>query len=341
LLYGESNQSSKKRGLKVAAKEQRSEWWESLPFAYSACQMTQGKRPEGYRFFSEIVNIEACLDRKEVRACGEAHDLELATTKAIAELLERSALVKFGARVCQSSNGWAAHTDEESSKRAAVFELIERDAVLANWYTSTPFDVLEAKSLPPAIQAWANDNLPGAEFPILKILLSTKGVGPSATCVLMNKDGFGVASHSTKSTLIEAIENAIGETCRSAHLFLRKDSWSETVALRDGAGKSNANGAHAVYYAYQEPFPKWMFGRPIAQIQAEALWEGRIAEIPWNKFEFHTVMRSPLVVGYATSQDTLPLIWGSKSLEEVLKTPASRRLAANEKEWNHKPHIIS
>ena len=74
----------------------------------------------------------------------------------------------------------------------AIFELIERDAVLSQWYSAIPFLEVSPKELPSQIQDWAVDELCRSEFPILKILFSTEGLGPSITCVLMNQKGFGV-----------------------------------------------------------------------------------------------------------------------------------------------------
>ena len=65
-------------------------WWEQLPFPYGSCTVTEGSRPEGFRFHPHIINIEAELYGRKFLVCGEDESKELAMTKAVAELLAGS-----------------------------------------------------------------------------------------------------------------------------------------------------------------------------------------------------------------------------------------------------------
>jgi hypothetical protein len=320
------------------------EWWRALPFPYVSCNVTSGSRPDGFSFYPHIINIEADLLGRTVWACGEAHEPELAMTKAVAELLERSALITWKIRNSSralSSNGWAAHSSADAAKSAATLELIERDAALSHWYTATPFLEIPFNELPISIQEWRHAELSKSEFPNLKILFTTVGLGPSVTCLFLNDKGFGVSSHSTRTTLLESIESAIGEACRAAHMALRKSFWRETLALRDNEAIAVGPGAHSVYYAYHEPFPNWMFGSSVTWEPASKLWSSRIDSARNSEMDFKIVLHQPLVVGFASHKLAFPLTWGPTDKEYVLATAASMRFAVQPTEWNLKPHIIS
>lgn len=316
---------------------ENSKWWEHLPFPYSSCEITMGTRPEGFRFYPYIFNIEAELYGRRFLVCGEAHSSELAITKAIAELLERSALFQHAGG--QSSNGWAAHTAIAEARSKAIFELVERDAVLAQWYTATPFFCVS--DLPEPIRRWQLAELAKSEYPILKVLLSTRGLGPSVTCLMMNEQGFGISSHASGASLEESIEGAIAEACRAAHLSLRREHWQNTLDLKAARVTRIEPGAHGLYYAYQEAFPAWMFGAGIDWAAAKADWDRRVGGIFLSEFTFRPVLHAPLVAGFAANPKALSLSWGTTQIDEILKTIAGQRLAASSTEWNLKPHIVS
>jgi hypothetical protein len=320
------------------------EWWQSLPYPFTECVVSRGIRPEGFRFYSDIINIEAVIFDKKLLVCGEDNDVELAMTKAVAELLERAALVMWNRtnpKNKKSSNGWAAHQTIAEAKQAATFELIERDAVLAQWYSSTPFLEIDPHDMPISIQKWRDEELVKSEFPILRILLSTKGIGPSVTCVLMNKSGFGVSSHATRESLDLAIESAIAEACRSAHLYLRRAFWNDSVALQSGPSGEIDPVAHAVYYAYHESLPDWMFGDVLSWKSANQFWRTTLAKNSFDEFRFERISKDPIVVGFVENTSTFELRWGPTDISLISNMAASRRLSPNKKEWNLKPHIIS
>lgn len=323
---------------------QKTEWWQSLPFPLEACKVSSGSRPEGFRFRSNIVNIEAVLNGKTIVVCGEDNSSELAMTKAVAELIERSALWKWNKannKNSKSSNGWAAHNSIEAAKLSAILELVERDAVLAQWYSATPFLEIDLSDLPFCTKKWRDNELSQSEFPIMRILISTKGLGPSVTSVFMNEKGNGVASHATHESLSIAIEHAIAETCRAAHLYLRKAFWEDTLSIRYGIKEKIDPAAHAVYYAYHEALPKWIFGEVVGWTSASQLWDKSFEQIAFEEFKFQKVLESPLIVGFAEHPEAFNLEWGPTDINSVSKMAASRRLSPDKTEWNLNPHIIS
>lgn len=342
-------------GLTAANQNQSnspSEWWRSLPFEYQNLKLIAESRPAGFRFSKHIVNIEAGFRNTQFLVCGEADSQEQAITKAVAELLERSAMKNWVDEnthlEIENSNGFAAHVSEHLAREAAIFERVERDAVLAQWYSATPFLLITPETLPIKLQDWCSSELAQSEFPSLKILLSTQGLGPSVTCTLINRDGFGVSGHSTKADLLETIESAIAEACRAAHLYLRRSYWSESLSLKSETHNVSKikPGAHALYYAYHEPFPGWMFGRELSWIEAERLWTDRMqtfAKAAMPNFSFQILLREPLVVGFAHSSACFDLTWGPCDPAQILSSSANKRFASpiNERSLNRQPHIVS
>lgn len=328
------------------------EWWRSLPFEYQCLKLTADSRPVGFRFCKHSVNIEAGFRNTQLLVCGEADSQEQAVTKAVAELLERTAMKNWLDEnphlEIENSNGFAAHVTEDLAREAAIFERVERDAVLAQWYTATPFLLIAPETLPIKLQAWCSSELAQSEFPNLKILLSTQGLGPSVTCILMNRDGFGVSGHATKADFLQAIESAVAEACRAAHLYLRRSFWSDSLSLKHEEPNTRKvkPGAHALYYAYHEPFPAWMFGREMSWIEAESLWTERMQAFTHKampNFSFQVLLREPLVVGFAYSSDCFDLTWGPCDPAQILSSSANKRLASpiSERSLNRQPHIVS
>ncbi len=315
-----------------------------LPFSYKHIQVSKEQRPVGFRFYKNTMTISAKLRDKEVIVCGEDENNEIAVSKAISELIERSALIELAANnpeIHKTSNGWAAHFDQETAELNAVLEIVERDGVLAQWYSQTPFVEIDVHTLPQNITSWVKAELAVSEFPIFKVLLSIKGIGPSVTCVFMNSSGFGVCGHSSKLELSDAIENAVGEACRAAHLTLRNAHYRDSEILKNGVEKKINPGAHAVYYAYHEAFPEWMFGQTISWFIGRKLWSDQITQLmsSIHNFKIETVMTTPLFVSYAKHPQAFELLWGSSAPMRALNSGAAYRL--NNKEINFKPHLIS
>ena len=128
---------------------------DAFPFSYQSIRIESGSRPVGFRFSKSITEISAALGDREIIVCGESHNAETGFDKAISELIERSALLTYGSLYgSTTSNGWAAHPDPEQCKTNAILEIVERDAVLAHWYSSSPFIEISKHEIPLDIQAW-------------------------------------------------------------------------------------------------------------------------------------------------------------------------------------------
>ncbi len=340
-----------------------------LPFNYQSVKVFQSYRPKGFRYHSHSITIEASFQDESILACGENSELAVAVAKARSELIERTALLNYSNSDLNSycangsvfkdepsestpkvtptlfttSNGWAAHPQKHKSEIGAVLELLERDAVMAQWYKQTPFIEIDADSFPNKIQKWAKDELAQSEFPNLRILLSTEGLGVSITCLLINNQGFGVCGHSTKLQLEDAVDNAIGEACRAAQFTLRKSFWRDSLALRNPCTDAKIDpGAHGVYYAYHEAFPHWMFGSKISWNLALTMWKDsnlRTLATYLDEFDLITVNHAPLFVSCAKHPKTLELTWGSTDQKRVEELRANERLKGVT--INTKPHIIS
>jgi len=303
---------------------------------FSNLKVSKGLRPEGFRFFPFIYNIEST---DGLLACGEASSKELALTKAYAEWIERKVMSQYSQSHPEviNSNGWASHVDVESARENAIFERIERDGVLAQWYLRRPFLEMEV----PFLSEWVKNELHTSEFPVLKVLLSTEGLGPSVTCLLMNESGYGVSGHSSRVDLKTAVKSALAETCRAAHHALRKSYWKDTLCLRDRESVQVLPGAHAVYYVYHEPFPSWMFGEKLSFSAAGDLWKSQLDDFyatAYDTFLFHQVESDPLVVGFAQSDRCLDLHWGSKPR---FQPQMKARFGIEFEQMNLKPHIVS
>lgn len=308
-------------------------------FCFEELQVVDERRPEGYRFSQFALSIHAKLNGRDITACGEGGSRELAEAKAFSELIERASLISYGKS--ETSNGWAAHPDRRQARANAICELIERDAVLSQWYSAEPFLTINSESLTPEIQKWVRADLSKSEYPRLTVLLSTKGVGPSVTCILSNENGFGVCAHATRRELDESIHAALAEACRGAQAAIRRESWKDTLHLKRNLPGPIGPGAHALYRAYHSPFPKWMFGATIGWQDACNQWSKRILPaLDHNSdFEFHVVMERPLFVGFATHPETMPLHWGTTNESWVMATEAAKRLKLTK--VNREPHIVS
>lgn len=312
----------------------------SLPFQYDSLSVELGKRPIGFRFSDHIVNIVASFKGQQIIACGESGSREIAEAKAVSELIERSALILHGA---ETSNGWAAHPTEDGARTNAILELVERDAVLAHWYSSTPFFEIEWASLPEAIQSWSKNELARSEFPILRVLLSTEGLGPSVTCLLVKANGFGVAAHGCRESLSASITSAIAEACRAAHSTLRREYWNDSLKLKNRQPGRVDPGTHSVYYAYHEAFAGWMIGTKLNWAAAQDNWSLRMQDLfpKFSEFTFTTVLRSPLYVGFAKHPKVFTLHWRTTSPGEIARTEAWSRLNLKPEAINANPHIVS
>lgn len=323
-----------------------SDWWTALPFQLSDVKVRESIRPEGFRFRKHSFDIFGVLEGKKILVTGEAESSELAMTKAVAEFIERCVLLNYARQNLEvkTSNGWAAHSDHCSAELNAMHELVERDAVLKHWYTKTPFYVLNSQLLPEHLKDWVKNELSRSEFPILRILVSHLGLGPSITAILINSSGYGVTGHCSKESMIDSIEGAIEEACRMAHHSVLNTFFNDTVKMKEGSLAKVETGAHGVYYSHQEVFPVWMFGEEVELNYANKVWLQKNASLKENRnsFTFSMIATDPLFVVQCKNDQTIELSWGlekSESLFERLKGKMGfTQLSV--KQLNLLPHII-
>jgi|GEM_PF-2449135 len=314
-----------------------------FPFTYQSFQLSTGFRPIGFRYSKYITEISALLDGHEIVVSGESEIQDIDHQKAFSELIERSALIRYSSKCsAKTSNGWAAHPQQDKAKINAMLEIVERDAVLAQWYSQTPFIEIPYEEFPLDVQAWIQFELFQSEFPILRLLFSTMGIGPSVTCILMNKSGFGVSAHATKETISESISSAISEACRAAHASIRRTHWKDTMRLKIGEVGPVDPSAHALYYAYHEKFPDWMFGPQQSYLDVKKNWYLKLQEcLSENRFYYMEVMSSPLHVGFATHPWAFDLKWETTDRKSVANELGFERLKIKQEAINGKPHIVS
>lgn len=301
-------------------------------------------RPKGFRFVKHIINITAEINNRKFVVCGEDDSMELAKAKVTSELCERAALIySCENRVIENSNGWAAHPILACAIQNSIYELCERDAVLTHWYSKYAFRPINPDEWPTEIKEWVANELSKSEFPILKILVSTEGLGPSVTVIFMNKDGFGVSAHATRETLLKSIKAAITECCRPAHASIRRDHWNASNKIKNGVSDPSNSDVHALYYAYQEPFPKWMFGKLASFDDVDFYWNSSINKIDMSgsEFSFTLIADKPIYVGFASHPKAFNLRWGITDSKWVENQPAWERLGIKLEELNLGVHIVS
>jgi hypothetical protein len=158
----------------------------------------------------------------------------------------------------------------------------------------------------------------------------------------MNEDGFGVCSHATRSTFEEGIRSAIAEACRAALHALRRSNWGDTLALKTRCEQKVDPIAHALYYAYHEPFPAWMFGSVRSLSETQEVWVTRLTEFTAieSRFSFNRVLETP-VVGFAEHPEAFALDWGLTDPDRVTNSSGGQRLGLTSEAVNVRPHIVS
>jgi hypothetical protein len=317
-----------------------------LPYKFDSLRISEGYRPIGFRFSKHIINLQAQLNGQEILACGEANNKELAAAKAISELLERAALYspKAESLGILTSNGFASHPNEQQAEINAMFEVVERDGVLSNWYSKTPFIQITPESLPSNLREWIDTELSRSEYPILKLLISTEGFGPSVSCILMNRSGHGVTGHASGINLLDSIESSIAEACRSAHHALRMTYWNESLRLMDMNSKVEPS-AHAVFYAYHRQLPPWLFGKTLSfdsciddwNISADKVLSFR------SSFVFDKFLEQPVHTILASHPECIQIKWGTGFNESLNKLAGTRRLPTQLKDGfiNLEPHFVA
>jgi len=192
----------------------------------------------------------------------------------------------------------------KKSENSALFELLERDAVLLHWLSSTPLLEIQKSTTPKSISSWSEKTLKRAKrFNNLRVLVSTLGYIPTATTALLDCDGFGVLSHASGKDAEDAISKALSEACRIAHIA--DQSEARELAF-DGPED------HALAYAFNRELPDFIFGNKIDLGSAERIWAKKLREFEKTPplVSYETIKCGSIFVTRAHSQDVQDLFFG-------------------------------
>lgn len=305
-------------------------------------------RRVGYRFHKHAFCATIRANGIRETGCGESNSRLLAIEKSVAEAVERTAFralkgTSFGSA---NSNGWAAHLTAKKAETAALLELIERDASLVHWLSKTPMLEVDQSSFPNELTEWARTELRHSKFPILKILISRLGHLPTATTVLMNTDGFGVASHAAAMTLNVGVERALAEACRLAQMATENSFFESTKKLfSPNQTYSFGPQHHAVVYAYHRKLPQWIFGKKTTWEKSQRQWQKvyRLFNPTMLDYRFELVAHGPLFVGRCQSTQMQNLFFGPTAVARAGGLINLNRMNSkvNDGQFNIEPHFVA
>lgn len=305
-------------------------------------------RPVGLRFSEFAFVTEVSAGKHLGVGYGESSYHLPALQKSIAEGVERAVYLalKGTSYGSPNSNGWAAHLSRDKAHDAAADELLERDAILVHWLSQKPWTEIGRETWPSWLTNWTDTELQLSPlFNRLRILIATDGYLPALTTVLLSEDDHAVLSHATADSIDVALAKALAETCRIAQIAMENDS-TETARNLGASFSSGAPGPedHALYYAFHEKFPDWVFGHRLDWKTAKSQW--RVNRRKFRKFSiqsrFHEIASGPLTVGYATSKQVQGLFFGGTTQAQATGLINSHRLraAGYQGDLNLMPHCV-
>jgi len=311
----------------------------SATFKIASCRPTQ--RAAGYRFtkYSIVTKIESS-DGVEAYGFGENNFKILALQKSIAEAVERCVLksMRRAGSDSKNSNGWAAHLSAKKAVTSAQAELFERDAALLHWLSATSLNEIPMDTWPKSLSKWAIDELSLAKkFNRLRILVSNLGIVPIVATIIQDENGHAFVSQSGAETLEKAIAKALAETCRIADLAL-----SGVISKTSGVVKTPED--HALFYAFDEKLPEWVFGQCENFLQAQAAWVRKMANV--NKqmplLTNSTYQCGQLHIANSSSEEIQNLYFGSTEAAISNDWINFKRLEkiCGWKRLNHLPHFV-
>ncbi|MGK5087334.1 YcaO-like family protein [Bdellovibrionota bacterium FG-2] len=311
----------------------------------------QPMKTEGFRFSKFYYCTEIRGGGFHEAGFGEAEFPLLAIQKSISEAVERILFraLKGTTHGTPNSNGWAAHVNKEAAKKAALYELLERDAVLVHWFSKTPFSRIQNNELPKWLPAWSDQNLKKSVFPEVRVLISHAGHAPTVSTQFLNADGHGVISHAAGDSLENALVRAFAETCRLARMAVSHRYYTTSRQLLDFETPLTTNpvgpAEQAVAYAHHFRFPAWLSDETIHWKQAKAQWNRHLRQFTKNpiRHEFNEIIASPLSAGYCTSPDVQNLFFGrteDAKQKNILNFERLGRLKTLEA-INQLPHFVA
>src|SRR5665213_697052 len=170
------------------------------------------------------------------------------------EFLDRKAFFEHSERLdLESSNGVASHKFRRLAIQSAKSELIERDSILAHWYTETPLLAVETPASLVAIAVDLKEN--GYDFRLLRTYL---GLEETYVALVINRKtkGFVLGSASgraalsgmTKATLEAVINLFFGNYGITTEVIL------ENLKIEGCNSLEN----HRAYWLYHAQIPPWL-----------------------------------------------------------------------------------
>ncbi|MDQ3233486.1 MAG: YcaO-like family protein [Pseudobdellovibrionaceae bacterium] len=244
---------------------------------------------------------------------GATH--EQAALVAIAEIIERCVLIANGSL---TSNGFAVHTDQLLSQRAAAFELLERDAYLCHHLTREPFLplVLSQKlreEAPSLAELLSLEESRGLQIKLGK--MKALGIG---NAVVLAVDGsramppFGVITASAYDVnLSRACERAAREAMSELAYRICNSAWL-TLTLEEFKNLDSVKPQHHGQYAIARNKEGWL--KEMFATERDQPVRGDDPVIRLTRLEIPEELGSVQIHAYrATSPDVQTLFFGLPS----------------------------
>ena len=267
------------------------------------------KRPsaEGFQFSKHSFITRTTTSEGRIgTGYGEGEDMLLAFQKSIAESIERAVFFSCASHYSETSSGWAVHLSQKAAQRSALNELLERDAVLCHWLTSTPFYEIEESSFPSWSKAWTETELKKLNGK-MRLLFAHAGHVPVILCVLRTDDGKTFVAQGASKSLESAIYHAMGEACRIA-----SSAHAEIPDFQPFQNPKATPWDHAMAYASGTQFPKWAFGARISLERAKRIQNELLKKLDTKKIapHFKTIRCGGLYISQCTSNNVQSLFFG-------------------------------
>jgi len=244
----------------------------------------------------------------ECAGLGVDKDGRVALIKALSEYFERKAVLTTGEFLgFNSTNGVASHRFSVLAKHAAYYELVERDAFLAHWYSQSSFEKID--NLPLDLSAMI-DALKASQ---LKTIFYNTSLGfeRATVCFVVDKatGGFavGLSAGRGKFDLAKALQEAIINFELGGYSFSKK----QLVEDFDLHGITSLQ-AHRTYWLYKSILPEWVLkGSPCKNLQSTLKKQKttfiEMAKKPFKVIGAKNVAMLPLIVGLPTRHDLTEL----------------------------------
>jgi hypothetical protein len=191
---------------------------------------------------------------RECAGLGVDKNPKLALLKAVSEYFERKAVLTFGHNFkFKSTNGVASHKYSLLAKHAAYFELAERDAFLAHWYSRRPFKKIE---VPSKNQSDFQKLIEGKNVKLL-FYETTLGFEKATVCFIVDKSsgGFAIGLSAGRGSL--DLEKSFQEAIINFELGGYGFSKEDLLKDYDENGLTSLQ-AHRTYWLYKSILPSWI-----------------------------------------------------------------------------------